>query len=131
MKLSEAIRLGAMLKPQAFGQYGSVASCALRAATDALGIPPNKADSPDYDALKARYRYLDVLQPCPVPTCWLSGETDRALAVIYHLNDHHQWTREQIADWIATIEPQDAEPQTGEQSQSVAKQSERLLGTGI
>jgi hypothetical protein len=24
------------------------------------------------------------------------------------LNDHHRWTRERIAEWVATVEPQDA-----------------------
>jgi hypothetical protein len=26
------------------------------------------------------------------------------LILIFHLNDHHHWTREQIADWVETIE---------------------------
>jgi hypothetical protein len=27
--------------------------------------------------------------------------------LITHLNDVHQWTRERIADWVATVEPAD------------------------
>ncbi len=25
--------------------------------------------------------------------------------MVIHLNDDHRWTREQIADWVATVEP--------------------------
>ncbi len=39
MRLSEAIRLGAMLKPQKYGPYikGDESTCALYAACDAMG----------------------------------------------------------------------------------------------
>ena len=30
-------------------------------------------------------------------------------AVIGHLNDEDYWTRERIADWVATIEPAEVE----------------------
>jgi hypothetical protein len=29
---------------------------------------------------------------------------------ILHLNDHHKWTREQIADWVQTIEDAQTPP---------------------
>ena len=94
MKLSEAIRLGAMLHPQCFGGYyttdgeGRVhATCALEAA--------------------ARAGYRDdrtvLLRPAHCPACGL-GWTEALRAVVAHLNDHHMWTREAIADWVATYE---------------------------
>jgi hypothetical protein len=29
-----------------------------------------------------------------------------------HLNDDHRWTRERIAEWVATVEPKEPEPRT-------------------
>lgn len=39
MRLSEAIRLGAMMRPQAYNSDGKDGSCALRAASEALSLP--------------------------------------------------------------------------------------------
>jgi hypothetical protein len=40
---------------------------------------------------------------CPVCSCVrMVCRTD---AMIVHLNDEHEWTREAIADWVETIEP--------------------------
>jgi hypothetical protein len=93
MKLSEAIRLGALLHPQCFGTLyqidgpeedaAIVASCALGAAE------------------QAGYRWWAAYgdrrsQPCP-DGCALHS----AMAgMIQHLNDKHRWTRERIADWV-------------------------------
>lgn len=103
MRLSEAIRLGAMLKPQAFNSRARDASCTLRAATEALGIPDHVfSDSTvlNYAALEDRYPFLVTATTHPV-----DGSLARATAVIWNLNDTHQWTREQIADWVESIEP--------------------------
>jgi hypothetical protein len=32
-----------------------------------------------------------------------------------HLNDHHLWTRERIAQWVAEIEPTEATSPEGEE----------------
>ncbi len=98
MKLSEAIRLGAMLHKQGFGVMvlydgGVLATCALGAAQQAGYTFSGK----DWSR-KMAYRYR-------CPTC---REGWPALEMITHLNDWHKWTREQIADWVATIEPQEA-----------------------
>lgn len=103
MKLSEAIRLGAMLKPQGFGVgafYSSVATCAMGAALDALG-----AHSDDWATeMCARYQVLSIEGSCP--EC---DKFERVISRIWHLNDTHRWTREQIADWVETLEPRDVE----------------------
>ena len=77
MKLSEAIRLGAMLGKKMDGKlydgYGGGGSCAVGSALLALGLIAhlnNKTKRPQ-----------DSHQP-------------------------HDWTREQIADWVETIEAQ-------------------------
>lgn len=105
MQLSEAIRLGAMLKPQAFTSDGSQGkSCALRAAGDALGIPELMPNVLDYARFYTRYPYLAIEDAHPV-----TGMRDARLSLIYFLNDIDHWTREQIADWVATIEPAEVE----------------------
>jgi len=97
MKLSEAIRLGAMLHKQGFYEWRTrdtvtdeiVATCALGAA-GAAG-------------------YFDVHQVprwiADCPACSVRGAM--ICSILAHLNDHHQWTREAIADWVATVEPAD------------------------
>jgi hypothetical protein len=118
MKLSEAIRLGSMLKPQAFNELAADGkTCALGAAYEAVGmaIDARWGTQEEIQQRKARIRAefpliyqsdLAFVAPCGC----LGGTlhfTDVGAAII-HLNDHHRWSREQIADWVATIEPQEA-----------------------
>lgn len=135
MKLSDAIRLGSMASGQADGFfYLDGNTCAQGAALLAIGRlhAERGASVPNFTALRDAWPWAHTLRgDCPV-----CGEPRAYVAaLIPHLNNSswsgHGWTREQIADWIATIEPQDAETQTVEQAQPVAKQSERLLGTCI
>ncbi len=108
MKLSEAIRLGAMMKPQGTGYLHSLdglKSCALGAACDAVGIPISKYFDQHIEAFSAatrRWPFMNWAFVHPVT------ETPKAVAqIIWDLNDHHHWTRERIADWVSTVEPQD------------------------
>ncbi len=113
LTLSQAIRLGAMLHPQTFGQMEMcddattiVATCALGAARVALG-----------DAAYQRVLDCDsTITCCPCLDCQRRArEPEPFHLLITHLNDFHRWTREAIADWIATLEahetPQDAAPE--------------------
>jgi hypothetical protein len=99
MKLSEAIRLGAMLKPQGFGgnTTGPMATvtCALGAAYEAAEV------AHCWIALSRRFPILMRIEWLVCPAC-----DERVETPIPHLNDDHRWTREQIADWVATIEAQ-------------------------
>jgi hypothetical protein len=99
LKLSEAIRLGAMLRPQDFGQYHSpLGTCALGAAEDA-GF--------DFAVL----RIPNMWRTCP--GCGVQADTVRYLIV--HMNDRHRWTREQIAAWVEqTVEQADVATTQGE-----------------
>lgn len=105
MRLSDAIRLGAMMKPQAFNSTEEDGSCALRSAADAVGIGNDKDGILNYSEIE--YRFPITLQPHGCPQC-----TDRRIIhvedAIWHLNDTHRWTRERIADWVETIENQHA-----------------------
>lgn len=100
MKLSDAIRLGSMLKPQGFGGLRDhVGTCALGAAEDAVGMI---------------WWVKFGSHPALMATCPACGDAttyDSNLNTVAHLNDDHRWTREQIADWVATIEPADAPAQ--------------------
>lgn len=94
MRLSEAIRLGAMLKPQIHGEYSTLeGSCALGAACDAAG------------SLNGfREILMKVSCVCPGDVCWAEPEKGVLSSIIIHLNDAHLWTREQIADWVESME---------------------------
>lgn len=95
MKLSEAILLGSTLRPQCRGElFRNGGSCAFGAAAEALG-------QQDIDS-RALWPWLDLPLTCPV-----CGETEGIGAAIVssHLNDSHFWTRERIAEWVATVEP--------------------------
>lgn len=137
MEMSEAIRLGAMLKPQHHGDMrgsvrvktrvpgwrGSVlrhtvttletGTCALGAALDAIG--------------ESNARFMSVASMWPWTLAVLvrnpmTGERRDVLNTIWRLNDCHNWTRERIADWVETIEAQQA-PE--------ALQALSLVGVGI
>ncbi len=141
MKLSEAIRLGSMMKPQAFGVFGSgveagpvfgdvlglrvvivTATCALGAALHAVGHDMIYGDN--VMALTEHFSspaFLSVMNSrcpaCDVSHHFLGGNT------IAHLNNDHLWTREQIADWVETVEGRAAsvvKEHTGEESACVA-----------
>lgn len=110
LKLSEAIRLGAMLKPQGSGWLHDVerqTTCAIGAALDASGILCN-----DYDVAYTHFPLLTMpATECPAAAdgrCAyhpIIGVVRGNVAdVIIGLNDSHKWTREQIADWVETIE---------------------------
>lgn len=115
MKLSEAIRLGAMLRPQTFGHYSDeVGTCAIGAVFQAVGSDMGVGLSDDMG------NQLDVANrsPCPVLGC----EHDHVNhATIPHLNDDHRWTREQIADWVQAIED----------AQAGAVESMQLVGVDV
>jgi len=101
---SEAIREGARLRPQAFGELlldGK--TCAIGAGLEAMGY----ADIGDswLDAAR-KYPYLAIHRtegfPCPIPECFC--QPSFLYRVVIHLNDHHRWSREQIADWLESEE---------------------------
>ncbi len=107
MRLSEAIRLGAMLRPQAFhGLFKDGGSCALGAALDAMGITDEEAFQRRLSLFEGASQIRVMVPPC----CRCLVDLHEVDAVIVHLNDTHQWTREQIADWVETLEQASAEP---------------------
>src|SRR4051812_277136 len=102
MRLSEAIRLGSMLGPQAFNKasvtrrqyFGLVgpkvtAYCAVGAAIVAAGY------------FQREWAEVSrIIAACP--GCGKIG--NGVYGTIMHLNDRHRWTRERIADFVEAHE---------------------------
>jgi hypothetical protein len=133
MRLSEAIRLGSMLRPQLRGgMYAArdvavpgdvlglrrerVASCAFGAAYDAINarrsvvVSDGRTKSFRGDAAgagseielietPAEWSVIYITVACPV-----CERVEQLLRIVPHLNDDHEWTRERIADFVATVE---------------------------
>lgn len=109
MKFSEAIRLGAMMKPQAFGtSFDGIGTCANGAARDAIGLLGNV----NGDIGRLFPLGLKVMELCAV--CGKLLSVPSVGGFIAHLNDDHEWTRERIADFVETMESQPADVAVGE-----------------
>lgn len=123
LKLSEAIRLGALMKPQHHNRdeffvvvpapvkpgdilhlsENQECSCVMGAAIDAAGL--EHGDGGPIDAQKGwprPWRPVLHLQEEPCPEC--GRRHGCVYDILIRLNDDHRWTRERIADWVAGIE---------------------------
>ena len=128
MKLSEAIRLGAMATRQSRGAFsrqrrkyfffGPVVgeTCALGAAYHAIGgrshFEPATDDTQAFRGVIKKGHQMEIME---TPTEWLTvmhsgamcpvcAKLDQVRRMIPHLNDDHKWTREQIATWVEALE---------------------------
>ena len=115
--LSEAIRLGATLRPQARRSYflsvrGVISSCALGAAAEACGVDVKFCEFSgvlSYNPVNLqamidkRFPILLALAQDPRLN---DGGMVTLMDLVLKLNDAEGWTRNQIADWIETIERQ-------------------------
>jgi hypothetical protein len=119
MKLSEAIRMNGMIKPQGFGMRSlssQDAPCVIGGALQAIG----KQQS--HDSLMRAWPWTGELRICPVCSQqddFTSSSIKRdypwlAINVIWHLNDTHLWSRQRIADWVASVEPKDEQTDGGQ-----------------
>lgn len=102
MTFADAIRLGAMNRPQAFFRaFDGVGTCANGAALEAVGrLPSAYIDVVDVWAVAS----LCVTQP-------VTGHEMMVVSAVRELNDEYRWTREDIADWVESIER--AQPRSG------------------
>jgi hypothetical protein len=103
LKLSEAIRLGAMLRPQYKGGYfgtvdhtSELGSCAMGAALEAAGpgAPINLEKT--FPLITSYVTFT------PSPS--IGAVRSRLDYIITYLNDDRDWSRERIADWVEVIE---------------------------
>lgn len=111
MKLSEAISLGSMLTPQAVGSFvdGRGGHCAWASAFDAVG----HRSTTTY--MSEEWKWTKRTVNCPI--CKQAAPVAHA---IVHLNDRHRWSRQQIADWVSTIEPTEETSREGGEFSCVA-----------
>lgn len=101
MKLSEAIRLGAMLSPQGCEELRSFGTtCALGAASEAIGIKIREGQQGPGKALRERF---PILQQRTYHPTVVGHRRYLVSLIITDLNDEVRWTREQIADWVEMI----------------------------
>lgn len=115
LRLSEAMRLGAMLKPQAFGVFHSWRSqgtCAQGAALDAVGELMFYAGAA-FAMKMAMYRLFPILR-CSGECPGCQKHFEKLRHVVRHLNNDHRWSRERIADWVSTIEQEHERQQAAE-----------------
>ncbi len=121
MRLSEAIRLGATMKPQAFTQHSIGGSCALKAAADAMSLTSAVTCIP-YAELEEVFPVLSLAVACPLCPVRNDARLSNAymMDTVWHLNDQHFWTRESIADFVELHEPL-PEPASAEEHAEAAK----------
>lgn len=108
LKASDALRVGAKIRPQVFGfVYESGGTCAVGALFEgAFGrLPDTLMGAPcitegEYARLLNAYPELSGATP-PCPVCLHTSAT--AYGMMQHLNDGHSWTREEIADWLDSV----------------------------
>lgn len=107
MKLSEAIKRGALLRPQCTGKAfklmpddTTIGSCALGAALEGAGLIGKPLASETMYLYKQlvmdEWPELDERKVIVPPT----DESDFLVYAIEKLNDHHEWSRERIAEWV-------------------------------
>jgi hypothetical protein len=124
LKLSDAIKLGAMMKPQGFGRiYDGENTCAFGAAYDAIGILERLCDEfkrgvhpllSEEGQIRKYYEFTGWrVSRVLCPQCGVS----QPFFAITHLNDDHRWSREAIAGWVESLEKQSeiASPESVEQ----------------
>lgn len=109
MRLSEAIRLGSMIRPQGFERlYVDGGSCAAGAALEAVGRWKDGMFALGlWGAIGQEINAFPGLPPLhrqECPTCQGGVMMGDWYSALIHLNDHHRWTREQIADWVEKVE---------------------------
>ena len=115
MKLSDSIREGAKKRPQCYGVLflhhtdpsnlsGVTESCTIGAGLEGAGfLDPEKLTYPCKPDMDIETRFegdWTVVADCLAPSC--IGRLS-VLLMIGHLNDHHRYHREWIADWLKRL----------------------------
>jgi hypothetical protein len=103
MRLSEEIVLGStVIKRGLWLRKDEDAGCVLQMAMVAAG---EKKDTFCMGSTMRRHRW--TLKETSCPEC---GQKDNCAAIIgIHLNDRHEWSVEEIANWVRSIEPAETE----------------------
>ena len=114
LKLSDALKLGATFRPQIKQRYfKDGGSCAMGAILETIGLEYKENDEGiDLVYIVERldlkgWRHL-LKQPTECPACHCKHNyypdcNESVYSIIVVLNNLHNWTREQIADWLRSI----------------------------
>ena len=106
MRLSEAIRAGAKMKPAGRGSESCVPTaenvCALGAAALAGGLEGNATTI--YGALSLTWPILNERLAHGAKPTTHSMVRSTVMEAIWLLNDQDRWSREAIADWVEQAE---------------------------
>jgi hypothetical protein len=105
MNFSEAIRLGSMATEQGYGGLSVIsrtAPCAIGAALLAVGV---KCKEPinAYSQIRVQFP-LAAHRVCGPKGTRFECVPNEVASHVIALNDFERWPREQIADWVDTIE---------------------------
>jgi hypothetical protein len=57
-----------------------------------------------YSEADEHFPIIRALPACPECGGVWQDSAGSEMWALYHLNDHHRWTREQIADWVESVE---------------------------
>ena len=113
LRLSEAIRLGAMMLPEVHGpMFGKrddqiCGACAIGTALYAVGTMADRMRWVINSSLSEFSRHWPWTKEYRIHP--IDGIKLSACHIIVTLFEMHHWTREQIADWVETIEPREVE----------------------
>ena len=107
MKASEALLLGSLVTKQGFGADSPASStpCALGTIGMALGLKFTNLSI--YSKLETVFPWMRKMDSMLCPHCGIREV--HVMSMIYHLNDHHKMPRNEIAKWIASVEPKELE----------------------
>ena len=102
LTFGNAVRKGAALRPQA--RYALLSSLnngtdAIGAAAEVVGYLKRLLLTHDYGPLQQRWPVLTRQVRHP-----LRHEVALVQSIVHSLNDHHQWTREEIAAFVDGLE---------------------------
>lgn len=129
MKLSEAIRLGAMLNPNSTDTWEG---CAVGAALLAIGQKFTNPMRQVCEIWPWTDRVLTDTENPMYPYVYDSISVGKKIPAQLHALHADGWTRERIADWVATIEPKenhDLQPLADESGNEVHQvQQEAIQG---
>lgn len=109
LKLSEAMRLGAMSTTQVIGKLGRVSggegeACGIGAVLAGLGY---EFEGVEWNSMLASHRELKALtvpvSAAKIAGCRHSGIGTTVVDAIIHMNDKHQMPRNQIADRLESL----------------------------
>lgn len=127
MLLSQAILLGSIETEQGFGRFldEKGRACAMGAAYIAVGLKLQPVYSFSFPKTSISVFVNNAAEETKARELWphlsmqvnhpVSGVPTTLLWAIEALNDVHQWTRPQIAAWVATVEPQEEQVVVEEQ----------------